>query len=192
MPDLLISLYVGGVVDFSPQKLDRKFLPLCFRLFKSHRIGWNHQKQSHKPVLNAYLRAIHPTTSLLLTLCTTVSLFHHPAYFSRDTIEADSWSWVANYVRLSPFQAQLWSNGMKKQDQTARLKIILPFRSLLFAASLCLFLSLLLPPPVLPALPPASLYIHFLVSLCFPCSSLRRQRSRGICKSLLLRKLHPA
>lgn len=83
------------------------------------------------------------------TLVHCVSLFRCAAYFCRGTIEADSWSWVANYVRLSPFQAQQWSNRIKKLDQTAELKkkkITLPFRSLSFRGfssacfSLCCFL----------------------------------------------------
>lgn len=117
-----------------------------------------------------------------------VILFHHPLYFSRDTIEADSWSWVANYVRLSAFQAQLWSNRMKKQDQTARLKMILPFGSLRFAASLPVSVSVT---ASLCSIPPASFYIYAPLG-AFPVSSLGRQRKRGIYKSLVLRKLHPA
>ena len=153
--------------------------PLFWSFKQSHQICWIHQKQSYKPVVTVYLWASH--SHCLLSYYTVL---HSKPVSSSSTFqqrhEADSWSWVANYVRLSPLQAQLWSNGMKKQDQTARLKIILPFRSLLFAASLCLFVSVTSSPSIPPSC--RSLYIHFLVSLCFPCSSLRRRRSRGICK----------
>lgn len=112
--------------------------------------------------------------------CITVSRFHQPAYFSRDTIEADSCSWVANYVRLSPFQAQLWSNWMKKQDQAAKLKNQSSALSLSFSPPVRLPLSVsLLPLHLHPSLV-VSCYIYthfFFIWLCL-YSSLQGQREQ--------------
>ena len=175
--------------------------PLWFRPLQSHRFGASHRQPSDKPaVLGGYLWGISPHGRLSPHTVHWASLFHHPGYFSRDTMEADSWSWVANYVRLSPFQAQLWSNGMKKQDQTARLGIILPFRSLLFLQlPFCLIRSLLLPPPpFLLTSPPSclsrslllSIYTHFFwVSLTLPSLVYpETTEQEASVESLLLRK----
>lgn len=53
-------------------------------LVKSHQMSESHLEISHKAVCNAYLWAI-----LLTSYSEPVS---SPAYFSRDTMEADSWS----------------------------------------------------------------------------------------------------
>lgn len=175
--------------------LPRESPPLWFRPLQSHRFGASHRQPSDKPaVLGGYLWGNSPHGRLSPHTVHRASLFHHPGYFSRDTMEADSWSWVANYVRLSPFQAQLWSNGMKKQDQTARLGIILPFRSLLFLQlPFCLIRSLLLPTPpslftsissLLSLSLSLSLYLYTLL-LSLTNAPLARlsgdNRARGIC-----------
>lgn len=86
---------------------------------------------------------------------------------------------------------------MKKQDQTARLKN----HSSVSFTSFCSFplpvsvpVTSSSPPPALASLPPVSLSIYTLLSLTMLSLliSPERKRSRGICKSLLLRKLHPA
>lgn len=97
--------------------------------------------------------------------------------------------------QLCPFISLLGTAVIKRNEETgsnnaAKNHSSISFTSFLqlFSACFCFcyFHSLYFHPPAY-----VSLYIYTSKSLCFPSSSLRRQHSRGICKSLLLRKLHP-